>query len=443
MGIATLVFFVVNFGLMFLAATPMVFTVTTAAVTIHLLFGNLVNFGIDKMAQAFVAGAAGTNTGLTIILFMLAGDVMSQGKLTHKIFNIFAYFLGKKRGFMPILSIVTCMFYGAISGSGPATTAAVAAMCYPVLVGLGYDKLFSAAILVSAGSLGMVIPPSLPVTGVAALTNGLDLIVLYKMAAIAGVAAGLMIILYTYFYCRRKGNGDQLKINAWVNALRERGLSKVAKESIWAILTPVIILGSIFSGIADTAQAAAIALVYAIIVSVFVYKSITLADIIPLCKKTLSAGAPMLLMLSMATVFSNVLNALKINDTLTAIVQNANITPVVIMIVILLYQLVMGAIGAGSGVTVVIPLAFPLMMAAGIEPFTACTAVVLMQAVGLVTPPIGLCLFVMTGMAKCDITDLVKPLLPYILIMTAVALFLVLFPGVFTSITAGGFIPTP
>lgn len=440
---AIAVFLIIYFVLLVFGATPLVLAIATACFSIPLFFSATADFGLVAIASSFAEATFANNTGITVLLFILAGDVMSHGAITEKIFNIFAYFLGKRKGFMPILSILTCMFYGAISGSGPATTAAVGAMCFPVLVSMGYDKFFSAALLVCAGCLGMVIPPSVPVTGVAALTNGLDIIVLYKVATIVGVACGVLMIVYSYVYCLRHGNGDQVKINAWVDRLRDQGFGYVVKDSIWALLTPIIILGSIFSGFADTAQAAALSLVYAIIISVFVYKTISLKELPQLLMKSLRGGAGMLMMLAFATVFSNAMSALNVNQMLENLVNATNMSGLVVMIFILLYMLIMGAFGAGASVTLVIPLAYPLMIATGVEPFTACISVVLMQAVGLVTPPIGLCLFVMADYAKCEVSQLTKSLIPFILIMVVVSLFLILFPGVFSGIVAGGTVPIP
>lgn len=437
------VFVAVYLVLLVLGAAPLVYAIAAAVFTIPLFFSQAANFGLAEISAAFVNASAANNTGLTVILFILAGDVMARGAITEKIFDIFAFFLGKKKGFMPILSILTCMFYGAISGSGPATTAAVGAMCFPVLVEMGYDKMFSAALLVCAGCLGMVIPPSVPVTGVSALTNGLDLVVLYRVAAVVGVLCGVLMMIYAYAYCRFKGNGDQAKIDAWVDRLRAQGLGKVFKESIWAILTPVIILGSIFSGIADTAQAAALSLLYAIFISVVIYKTIKWKELAGVILKSLGDGAGMLMMLAFATVFSNALSALNVGQILTNFVQTTNLSGFVTMIGILIYMFFMGAFGAGASVTLVIPLAYPLMIATGVEPFTACIAVVLMQAVGLTTPPIGMCLFVMAGFAKCNVTKFTKPLIPFIGIMVFVSILLVAFPGIFAGLTAGGAVLIP
>ncbi|WP_434309952.1 TRAP transporter large permease [Hominifimenecus sp. rT4P-3] len=432
-------FLILYFGLMLLFGTPLIYTIVIAVLSIPIFFGTS-TLELTTMVEAFVQGSINTNTGLTILLFILAGELMSRGQLTERIFNVFAYFLGKKKGFMPILSIATCMFYGAISGSGPATTAAVGAMCYPMLVQMGYDRIFSAAILVTAGCLGMVIPPSVPLTGVNALSGGLDLTVLYAVSAVVGVVAGFLIILYAYFYCLRKGNGDQKKINAWVDSLRSRGFASIIKESIWALLTPVIILGSIFSGLADTAEAAALSLIYAVFVSLFIYKTSTFKDVIKTLKKSAINGAPMLIMLSFAQVFSTGLAATNLANVLTNGILGNNMSPTILMCTFCILMLIMGCVNGLNWIQL-LPLLFPIMVQTGLEPFTCCVALVLTQAIGLCTPPIGLCLFVMQPMAKCSIGELGKAMLPYLAILVILVFILVLCPGLFEVFTANGYVP--
>lgn len=433
--------FILYFALLFISVTPMYFGIATVSLGLPLIFGGIDGMSLADIAVSFIEGATKNNTGITILLFVISGDLMARGQVTEKIFNIFAYFLGKRKGFMPILSILTCMFYGAISGSGPATTVAVGAMCYPLLVQLGYERLFSAAILVTAGCLGMVIPPSVVVTAIPNYTNGLDVIVLYKLAAVVGVASGVMMILYCYFYCLRHGNGDQAKIDAWVDGLRAKGLCEVFRESVWSLLIPVLILGSIFSGIADTAEAAVLAMIYALIISMFVYKSMTISDIINEAMSSLQNNSALLLMLAFAQVLVHVIGKLNIAVVLSSVLNSVGISGIAVMIGVLIYQFIMGAVGAGAGISVVLPIAYPLMVATGMDPYTCSTACMLMQAIGLTTPPIGMCLFAMTGMAKCDVMDLAKPLIPYIAILLIIAVFLILCPGAFAFLTAGAVLP--
>lgn len=432
------VFLLLFFGGMILLALPVVGCIVLSASSIPLLGGSISFSGI---AESSISGAVANNVGLTIVLFMVAGEFMARGKLTEKIFDTFAYFLGKKRAFMPILSICTCMFYGAISGSGPATTAAVGAMCYPMLVEMGYDKMFSAAILVSAGCLGMVIPPSVPLTGAAQLSGGLDLVPLYAIAAVAGVAAGALLIVYAILHCR-KDNGDQAKINAWVDGLREKSFGALIKESIWAILTPVIILGTIFTGIADTAQAAAISLIYSVIVAVFVYKTIRADEIVPLLKKCCMSAAPLCFMISLASVFTSGMRALEIPTLLTEALVKSGVSGTVFVVLVLLCMLLLGAfMDCGAAMTIIVPLVAPIIISYGMDPYTSIVAIIICQAVGLCSPLCGLCLFVMAPIAETTIGELGKHVIKLSALLVLVALLVVLCPAAFAWATAGAPIP--
>lgn len=432
-------FLILFFGGMILIGLPVVGCIVLSASSIPLLGNSAISF--SSIAENSIAGAVQNNVGLTIVLFMIAGEFMARGKLTEKIFDTFAYFLGKKRAFMPILSICTCMFYGAISGSGPATTAAVGAMCYPMLVEMGYDKMFSAAILVSAGCLGMVIPPSVPLTGAAQLSGGLDLVPLYAIAAVAGVAAGALLIIYAIVHCR-KDNGDQAKINAWVDGLRQKSFGALIKESIWAIMTPVIILGTIFTGIADTAQAAAISLVYSVIVAVFVYKTIKVEEIVPLLKKCCMNAAPLCFMISLASVFTAGMRALEIPTLLTEALVSSGVSGTVFVILVLLCMLLLGAfMDCGAAMTIIVPLVAPIIISYGMDPYTSIVSIIICQAVGLCSPLCGLCLFVMAPIAETTIGELGKHVIKLSALLVLVALIVVLFPSAFSWATAGAAIP--
>lgn len=430
-------FLIAFFGMMIFLGVPMVACIVFSALLLPLCFGSASPVHFLDIIDWFVNGASANNTGITIVLFMLAGEFMARGKLTEKIFNTFSYFLGRKKGFLPIISIATCMFYGAISGSGPATTAAVGGMCYPLLVSLGYDRMFSAAILVAAGCLGMVIPPSVPLTGAAAISGSVlgydvDLIALYKIAAVGGVLAGVILIVYAYLHCVRHGNGDQQKINAMVDALQARSFGSILKESIWAIITPVIILGGIFTGIADTAQAAAISLVYGILVSVFVYKTVKPGEIVDITIKCLSNGVPLFIMLAAASIFSGAMTGIEIPAKLADAMVSSGVSGSALICMILLFMLILGTfMDSGGAMQIVVPLVAPLVVAMGMDLYTCLTAIVIAQAIGLTTPPFGLSMFVMCGVAECSVADISKKLILPILLLILVAFFVGLFPGVF------------
>ena len=180
---------------------------------------------------------------LAVPMFVLSGILMARGGISKKLFDVFAYFLGKMTAGMPCAVIVTCLFYGAISGSAPATVAAVGSMTIPILTRLGYDKDFSTAVVAVAGGLGVIIPPSIPFI-MYGMASGESVSDLFISGIIPGIMIGGLLMVYAIYYCKKHGE-DKEKIAEVVDELHEKGFLSVLKESFWAILSPVIILGCI------------------------------------------------------------------------------------------------------------------------------------------------------------------------------------------------------
>ena len=197
---------------------------------------------MNYIVQGMIGGL-NTTPILAIPLFMLSGALMTRGGISKKLFDIFAYIAGKKTAGVPCAVVVTCLFYGAISGSGPATAAAVGAMCIPILVELGYDKVFSAAIVATAGGLGVIIPPSIPFIMYALFTQE-SVGDMFTAGIIPGCLIAATIMFYCWFYCKRHGE-DKAKIAENYARLKKRGFIRVFIDGFWAVLTPVIILGGI------------------------------------------------------------------------------------------------------------------------------------------------------------------------------------------------------
>lgn len=180
---------------------------------------------------------------IAIPLFMLSGDLMAKGGISKRLFDIFAVLIGKKTAGIPCAVIVTCLFYGAISGSGPATAAAVGSMCIPLMLELGYDKKFTAALVAAAGGLGVIIPPSIPFV-VFGVSTGVSIGALFVAGVIPGILIALALMINAYIYCRRNGE-DKSLIADNHNSLKKRGVFRVFRDGFWALLSPVIILGGL------------------------------------------------------------------------------------------------------------------------------------------------------------------------------------------------------
>lgn len=438
----TILFLLLFFGSLILLAFPIATAILISTASIPLFSGCDTPLLWRELSSQAFHGAVDNNVGLTIVLFMIAGEFMAKGKLTEKIFHTFAYFCGKRTGFMPIASIITCMFYGAISGSGPATTAAVGAMCYPMLVGMGYDKFFSASILVSAGCLGMVIPPSVPLTGAAGLAGGLELVPLYQIAAVSGVSAGLLLIIYAYLHCRIRGDGDRAVIHQSVDELRQQSFRLVFKDSIWALMTPVLILGTIFSGIADTAQAAVVSLAYSILVAVFVYRTIRPEEILPLFRQCILSAAPLCFLIALSNVFSAGMSALDIPARLANALIHSGVSSRVLILLVLGCMLLLGAfMDCGAAMAILVPLFAPVILHFGLDPYTSIVAIIMCQAVGLCSPLCGLCLFVLCPSVGCSVGQLGRHVIKLSALIVLVAVILVLFPGLFSWATWDAALP--
>lgn len=413
---------VIFFGAMLLLGLPLFGTIVCAVLAIPLFFSGS-PYTIAEIADWAISGA-NYSAGVPIILFIISGALMSKGKMTEKIFNIFNYFLGDKVGFMPIISILTAMFYSAISGSATAVAAAVGGMCFPILVEMGYDAAFCAVILMCAGVLGFLIPPSTPLTGAAGMVE-LDVLTVYKGGTFLGILIGLVLILYAYIYCRRHGNGDPEVIAKHHNSVKEKGFGKVFSEGIWAILSPIIILGGIFSGLFTVAQAAAVSVLYGILVSVFIYKTLTISECIQAIQQAIKDSLPMMVILMCAIILSSAMNALDAPTMIANAIANLGMGNTIVIILILLAMTLLGAfMDSGAAMAMLVPIVVPVAMEMGINPYSLIVAIVAVQSMGLITPPFGLVLFMFVPMTKLPLGKIVKQLLvPFLLFMALAFLF--------------------
>lgn len=420
----------VFFGAMLLLGLPLFGTIVAAVALLPLLFSGC-PYGITQIADWAVSGA-NYSAGIPIILFIISGALMSKGKLTEKIFDIFNYFLGNRVGFMPIVSILTAMFYSAISGSATAVAAAVGGMCFPLLVEMGYDPAFCAVILMCAGVLGFLIPPSTPLTGGGAMV-GLDITLVYKGGAVLGIAIGLALIVYSYLFCRRYGNGNTEVIMRHHNEVKAKGLANVLKEGIWALLCPVFILGGIFSGLLTVPQVAAVSVVYSMFVSVFVYKTLDMQGCLETIQNAIKDSLPMVVILMCAIILSSAMTALNAPVLIAEAINGMGLGKTAVVVIILLAMTLLGAfMDSGAAMAMLVPVVVPVAVAMGVNAYPLFVAIVAVQSMGLITPPFGLVLFMFLPLTKQPLSALIRRLIvPFIIFMGMSFLF-----GMIPALTA-------
>lgn len=366
---------------------------------------------------------------LAVPMFIFSGILMARGGISKRLFNVFSYFLGKFTAGIPCAVIVTCLFYGAISGSAPATVAAVGSMTIPFLCELGYDKKFATAIVAVAGGLGVIIPPSIPFI-MYGTTTGESVSKLFIAGIIPGVIIAALLMIYSIFYCKKYGE-DREKINNVTNELRKNGLVQLLKESFFALLSPVIILGCIYSGIASPTEAAVISVFYALILSIFVYKSIKVREIFDVCVETIRTFAPILFILAASVAFSRVLTLMQVPQIVSEWILHNFSNKVVILLVINVVLLVVGMVmDTTPAILILTPILLPIIKAIGVDPIQFGVIMIVNLAIGFITPPIGINLFVASSLTDVPVMEIAKKSIPMIICFLIALLLFTFIPSI-------------
>ncbi|MDO4493916.1 MAG: TRAP transporter large permease [Clostridia bacterium] len=428
-------------------AALLVFLVFLVAIVISIPIGTAMVLGsvapiwlmgkggsIPQLLNNTFSGADSTPI-LAVPLFILGGVIMAEGGISRRLFNFFSYFVGKLKGGLPCAVIITCLFYGAISGSGPATTAAVGSMCIPFLVELGYDRTWSAGLVSVAGGLGVIIPPSIPFV-LYSLATGVSTGDLFKGGVLPGILIGVCLMAYAVFYCIRKGENREL-INKKLADMKKDGFWKLFKDSFWALLCPVIVLGGIYSGIVTPTEAATVSVIYAVIISVFVYKSVSIRQLPALLQSAVKTYGGLAFVLAFATAFGRVLSMTKataaVSDFLIGNFSSYFGVLSVLMIIFLILGMVMDT---GPAIIILSPILLPAITEIGrasgfaAKDISVHLGVILVccLSIGLATPPFGLDLFVAGNIANDQPMAVAKKAVPFIIAFLIALLLIVYVP---------------
>lgn len=360
---------------------------------------------------------------LAVPMFVLSGIIMAKGGISRKIFDVFAYFFGRFTAGMPCAVIVTCLFYGAISGSAPATVAAVGSMTAPILIGLGYDKTFTTSVVAVAGGLGVIIPPSIPFI-MYGMASGASVSNLFLAGVIPGLVIAALLMGYAIFYCKKNGE-DRVRIEAEIGKLHERGFGKVFKDSFWALLSPIIVLGCIYSGITSPTEAAVISVYYALIVSLFIYKEIKFRDLWGILVEAIKTFTPILFILAASTAFSRVLTLMQVPQEVSSFILGNFSNKIIILLVINAFLLLVGMVmDTTPAILILTPILLPIAQGIGMDSIQFGVIMVVNLAVGFVTPPIGVNLFVASALTDVPVMEIAQKALPMIgLFLIALLIF--------------------
>jgi C4-dicarboxylate transporter DctM subunit len=385
------------------------------------------NIGPVMIAQKAFTGLD-SFTLLAIPFFMLAGNLMALGGIARRIVNLADKAVGKFTGGLGIATIIACMFFAAISGSGPATVTAMGSIMIPEMEKRGYDKSFATGLTATAGTIGVIIPPSIPfvIYGVASGTSVGDL---FKAGFIPGILIGLALMLVCYIISRKRGyKGVERTRN---DGGKEESFLHVFLDSLPALLAPVIILGGIYGGIFTPTEAAVVATVYSLIVGKFVYHELDWKIVYESYRSTADMNGFTGLALGFSMSFAAYLAMEQIPSKVASALLSTISANWVLILLMLVILLVVGCfVDNISSCLILTPVLLPIATGLGMSPVHFGIMMTVALAIGFVTPPYGVNLFVASAVAKLKMEDVSKAAIPFILAMLICLLLIAYIPAI-------------
>ncbi len=359
---------------------------------------------------------------MAIPFFILAGNLMGRGGVSRRLLNLAHIFFGRYTGGLALVTVAACIFFGAISGAATATVAAVGCVMVPQMLARGYGKPFCSALIASAGGIGAIIPPSVSMVVFCVATNQ-SITELFLGGVFPGVIIGIGLMVYSYFYSKRKGGGgDPRRYSA-------AEVWEVFWDAKWAIVVPIIILGGIYGGVFTPTEAAAVAVVYGFVVGVFIYKDIKISEI---PGELLSAGvitASVLVIIGTSNGFGSIMTLERIPSKVAAFIISISDNKIVILLLLNAFLLFVGTfMDSLAAIIILAPILTPVATRVGVDPIHFGLIMCTNFTVGYITPPVGANLFVACGITGISFADLCRVITPFVITMTVTVLILTFCP---------------
>jgi len=381
------------------------------------------DLGTPVIAPNFFAGIAKFPL-LAIPLFVLAGFILERCGISQRIIYFANILVGRRRGGLAIVAIGVCVFFGGVSGSGPADSAAIGAVLIPAMYAQGYSRGYSAALIAAAGSTAIIVPPSIALIIYGAITST-SVPALFAAGAIPGFLAGLSLLLPAVWIARKRGYGNQQEEDK-----DDTSLLQAFKEAFWGLLAPVIILGGLYGGIFTPTEAAVVAVFYSLLLGTVIYRTLTFKGIYSILVDASETSAVVMLIVAFAGLFSWAGSTIGILDSLAKALMNASDNQWVVLLLINLLIFVGGMlIDAISIFYIFLPIFIPIIDHFGWDPVWFGVVMTLNLAIGQFTPPVAVNLYVTTQLADIRLEKTFKAVWPLVLAMLVALVIVAMFPS--------------
>lgn len=360
---------------------------------------------------------------MAVPFFIMAGELMNSAGITQSIVRFATALVGSIRGGLAHVNVVASMFFAGISGSAVADTAALGSILIPAMEEDGYDTTFSAAVTAASAVIGPVIPPSIPMV-IFAMVSPVSVAGLFLAGIVPGVLIGFGLMVVSYFVARKHDYGTKRPMAT----LRE--IIESLRSAIIPLLMPIIILGGILSGVFTATEAAAIAVAYAILVGFGVLRTLKVKDLPGIFFRSMVTTSTILIVMACANIFSWILSTQQIPQLVGQAIGSLTNNPWVLLLLINIILFILGCFLEGiAAIIIMVPILLPLANATGIDPLHFGIVVVMNLMIGLITPPLGLCLFVGCSVASVDLTKLIRASTPFLAVEIVTLLIVTYWPS--------------
>lgn len=416
---ATISIVMILFFVLLIIGTPIAFVVFGAA-----SYG-IVSTGTNPiiLVQQLFQGM-NSFTYLAVPFFIMSGEIASRGNTSERIIDVFNAFLGRFRGGLGMACVGACVFFGAITGSSIACVVAIGAFMMPKLLESGYPRILVLGIITAAGTLGVMIPPSVPMLTYS-LAMGSSVSRIFTAGFVPGILTAALMCLYVWYVAKK----ENVPLTGQKISFKDK--MKIVWNSKWALLFPVIVLGGIYGGIATPTEAAVISLFYVIAIEIFVYKKVKIKDMFPMLSRSLVSSATLTITIATAQVFVWYLTTSQVTTSIynwmTTFFTSAN----VLLFAMCILFLIVGCFTNVITVCVILgPIIAPVLSYFGIDLIHFGIVAILMAQIGFLTPPFGLCLFTTMKVADSSMPEVSRSIWPFIVIMLIAVALVVVWPQI-------------